>query len=224
MDVHCHRCGSPLGSEDTYCSVCAAPQLRVELADADQASASGAERATAPLSHERRGTDWHKALRVAVMIALPVGVLTALPGVSLGFLFWVVGGAAMAVVLYSRHKPGAPLDRRSGFRLGALTGLFAAYISTALVGALQILERYSLHLGPIIDREYTERMEQSTAMVQTTADTEAQVRAYLHFLLTPDGRAAMSLAGAALTAVMTVLLAGLGGVLGVRYFARRRAA
>ncbi len=220
MDAHCHRCGASLAPEDTFCSTCAAPQLRVDLPEDAEVTAVAAERSR-PL--ERRGTDWQKALRVALVIALPIGVLTALPGVSLGFLFWVVGGAATAVVLYSRRRPGAPLDGRGGFRLGALTGLFAAYISTAVVGGLQLLERYSLHLGPIIDREYTQRMEQSTAMVRTTVETEAQLRAYLHFLLTPDGRAAMSLAGAALTAVMTVLLAGLGGILGVRYFARRRA-
>jgi hypothetical protein len=221
MEVHCHRCGSTLGSEDTFCSTCAAPQLRIDLPEEPEITTLASERVH-PL--DRRGTDWQKALRVALIIALPVGVLTALPGVSLGSLFWIVGGAATAVVLYSRRKPGAPLDGRGGFRLGALTGLFAAYISTAMIGVLLLLERYSLHLGPAIDREYAQRVEQSTAMVRTTAETEAQVRACLHFLLTPDGRAGASLASAALTALMTVLLAGLGGILGVRYFARRRTA
>jgi hypothetical protein len=237
MVPHCHRCGSPVAIDAAFCPSCGAPQLRVSLpdetpsAEAEGTSAAGAAQnparsAAQPwnvFSGQRPGIDWRRGFRVAVLIAVPVGILTALPAVSLGFLLWVIGGPVAVVALYRRPTPSRSVDGRSGFRLGALTGLFAAYVSSALVGALSLIERYTLHLGGLMDREFADRLRQSTAMVQTGADTEAQMRNYVHFLLTPDGRAAMSLAGAAITALLTILLAGFGGMLGVRLFGRERA-
>lgn len=225
MDHHCHRCGSIVDNDTSFCSHCGAPQLRFAPLSDDEAAITGDDtRGTATYAGDSRAVDWQKAFGAALSIALPIGALTALPGVSLGFFFWVVGGAMVVVALYRRRRPGALLDNRSGFRIGALTGLLAAYISAALVAGLQLLERYKFHLGAAMDREYTQRMEQSTAMVQAGADTEAQMRAYLHFLLTPDGRATMSLAGTALISLTMILFAGIGGLLGVRMFNRRRAA
>ena len=224
MDHHCHRCGTVVENDQSYCPHCGAPQLRFEPVGDEEQSAFSEETAAGVLGGDRRVVDWRKAFGAALSIALPVGVLTAMPGVSLGFFFWVVGGAMLVITLYRRRRPGAMLDRRSGFRIGALTGLLAAYVSAALVAAVECLERYKFHLGAAMDHEYTTRMEQSTAMVQAGADTEAQMRAYLHFLLTPDGRATMSLAGAALTSLTMILLAGIGGLLGVRFLSRRRTA
>ncbi len=226
MDHHCHRCGSAVESDTSFCPHCGAPQLRFEVpSDGEGTTETLAQNDPgALLEGDRRSVDWRKAFGAALSIALPVGLLTAIPGVSLGFFLWVVGGAMLVIALYRRRRPGALLDARSGFRIGALTGLLAAYISAAIVAALQLVERYQFHLGTAMDREYIDRMEQSTAMVQTGADTEAQMRAYLHFLLTPDGRATMSLAGAALTSLVMILLAGIGGLLGVRMYNRRRPA
>ncbi len=215
-----------MGNEISFCPHCGAPQLRFALPDEENGETRTATEGSSAgnVLADPRVVDWQKAFGAAFSIALPIGVLTAVPGLSLGFFLWVVGGAAMAVALYRRRRPGAMLDARSGFRIGALTGLFAAYISAALIAILQLVERYQFHLGAVMDREYVERMEQSTAMVQSGADTEAQLRAYLHFLLTPDGRATMSLAGAAVVSVAMILLAGMGGLLGVRMYNRRRPA
>ncbi len=223
MELHCHRCDATIKRDDSFCAVCGAPQLRFATTDEEPAEGESAGLPQPPEA-DLRGVDWRKAFRSALAIAVPVGVLTALPGVSLGFLIWVVGGSIVVIGRYRRRRPGARLDGRSGFRIGALTGLLAAYISAALVAVFQLIERYAMHLGPDLDKAYAERMEQSTAMVQTTAQTEAQLRAYLHFMLTPDGRAAMSLAGAVMTAVFMVLLAGIGGILGVRFFGKPRTA
>jgi hypothetical protein len=234
---HCHRCGSLVGPDDAFCPACGSPQLRLDVDEqlpaAVPAAESGSPAQSPSEAHSRRwaiytgqhhGVDWHGAFRTALLIAVPIGVLTALPALSLGFLLWVVGGPVAVIALYHRHHPAHRLDGRGGFRIGALTGLFAAYISAALVAVLALIERYSLHLGAVMDREFTQRLQQSTAMVQTGPDTEAQMRSYLHFLLTPDGRAAMSLAGAAVTAVLTILLAGVGGTIGVRILGRQRTA
>lgn len=238
MPSHCHRCGSPVALDASFCPSCGAPQLRISLPDeapeaqADGSSTAGEAQSSTRsaaqpwnrFSAQRQGIDWRRGFRVALVIAVPVGILTALPAVSLGFLLWVIGGPVAVIALYRRQTPSRSVDGRSGFRLGALMGLFAAYVSAALVGALSLVERYTLRLGGLMDREFADRLRQSTAMVQTGADTEAQMRNYVHFLLTPDGRAAMSLAGAAITALLTILLAGFGGMLGVRLFGRERAA
>ena len=174
-------------------------------------------------AQDGRSIDWRKAFRLALWIAIPVGILTIPP------LFFplIIAGPIVVVSLYLRHRPGALLDGRSGFRIGALTGLLAAYISAFFLAGLRLLERYPLHQGDVLDRDYVQSMQQSTmaaqAMVQGTAASMEQMRAYLDFVLTPDGRAGMTLFGTVMTASGTVLLAGLGGMLGARLAGRRSA-
>ena len=64
--------------------------------------------------------------------------------------------------------------------------------------------------------------KQSTALVKTNPDAEAQWRAYVHFLMSPDGRAAYTLINAATTSVGIILFSAIGGALGVRLLAPRK--
>jgi len=59
-------------------------------------------------------------------------------------------------------------------------------------------------------------------MAQATPETQAQLRAYFNFLLSPDGKAFLSLTSSATAALAMVLFAALGGALGARIFVARR--
>ena len=220
MIAYCHRCAGTLEEDAVYCPHCAAPQLRVALPE-ETVEASPA--VASSFSRDRRSVDWRNVFRLALWIAIPVGILTIPPY----FFPLIIAGPIVVISLYQRHRPGAPIDGKSGFRIGALTGLLAAYVSAFFVAGLRLIERYPLHQGSLLDNDYARRMQQSTtaaqSMVQGTAASMEQMRAYLNFVLTPDGRAGMTLFDTAFTAAATVLLAGLGGMLGARLAGRRSA-
>ena len=218
MVAYCHRCSGALEDEAGFCPQCAAPQLLVTLPDE---TAEALPAAGPGFLRDRRAIDWRNAFRIALRIAIPVGILT----IPLFFFPLIIAGPVLVISLYQRHRPGTLLDGRSGFRIGALTGLLAAYGSAFAIAAWRLIERYPLHQGAALDREYALTMQQSTAMAQGMAQSTAagmqQMRAYLSMVLTPDGRAGMTLISTAIIATGTVLLAGVGGVLGARLAGRR---
>ena len=131
----------------------------------------------------------------------------------------------LVISLYQRRRPGTALDGRSGFRIGALTGLLVAYFSAFGVAGWRLLERFQFHQGALMDSDYTQSGKQYSLaaqnITQATPDSVEQVRALFNSMLTPDGRAGVSLLNIAVTAAGTVLLAGLGGMLGARILSRR---
>jgi hypothetical protein len=140
----------------------------------------------------------------------------------MGCCVWVVGGAILAIVLYHRRAPGFLLETRSGVRIGAIAGLIAAYSSAIATAVWRLFARYVLHQGDTIDQVYVSLIQQSTMLVQTNPEAQAQWHAYVQFLMTPDGRAAYTLMNIATTSLGIVLFSAIGGALGVRLLAARR--
>ena len=221
MDRACHRCGTSVSREDTFCPACGAPQLNFDLGS-QEPSDSSAEQQAAP---QRPGqVNWRDAIGASITVALPAGILCGLPLLSSGLLIWVMGSASLAILLYKKKRPMSLLNARSGFRIGCLTGLVIAYISVAVEAIYSVAQRFPMHGGATIDREYEAVISQVATSVQTTPETQAQMHAMFHFLLSPDGRAGSSFAIMVFIAVMTILFASLGGYIGVRLFAGRRLA
>jgi hypothetical protein len=111
-------------------------------------------------------------------------------------------------------------DGPSGFRIGTLTGLLAAYVSAFGVACWQIFQRYSLHQGQWMDQQYSavirQSIEASGRMTHNDPSGVEQTRMMLDFALAPNGRATYALFSMVALASGIVLLAGLGGVLGAR--------
>ena len=219
MIVHCHRCSGALEEDASFCPHCAAPQLRLALPE-EQADAAPA---TGGYIRDPRAVDWRTIFRLALWTAIPVGILTIPP-----FFFpLIIAGPMVVISIYQRRRPGALVDGRSGFRIGALMGLLAAYISAFFVAGLRLMERYPLHQGAVLDRDYALYIQQTAAASQSmahgTAASAEMMNSWMNFFLTPDGRAWIALLGTAVTGVGTVLLAGIGGMLGARLAARRSA-
>ena len=158
----------------------------------------------------------------ALLVAVPAGLLSAISVLSWGCCLWVVGGAALAIVVYHRRAPAFLLETRSGMRIGAIAGVIAAYSSVIATAAWRLFARFVLHQGYAIDQFYASVIQQSTALVQTNPEAQAQWRLYVHFLLSPDGRAAYTLMNAATTSLGIVLFSAFGGALGVRLLAARK--
>jgi len=219
--VLCHRCGASLEQADLFCPNCGAPQVRFEPPEEGGEPSFAGGRPVRILPSQ--GIAWREAIRAALIVAIPAGVLTAVAVLSWGWFLWVVGGAMMAVSIYRKRAPGFALDTRSGIRIGVLSGLIAAYASVATTAIWRVFARYVLHQGASIDAFYEKVIQQATALVQTNPDAQAEWHTYMHFLLSPDGRAAYMLMNAVTTSLGIILFSALGGALGARFIIPRHA-
>jgi hypothetical protein len=220
MNLLCHRCGSTLSASELFCPTCGAPQLKVTQQEDGEIGYSGGR---SPVTLARaQGISWKDAILAALLVAVPAGLLSAVSVLSWGCCLWVVGGAVMAIAVYHRRAPTFLLETRSGVRIGAVAGLIAAYSYAIATAVWRVFARYVLHQGYAIDQFYDSVIQQSTALVQANPDAQAQWRTYVHFLMSPDGRAAYTLMNAATTSVGIVLFSAIGGALGVRLLAPRK--
>jgi ribosomal protein L40E len=217
----CHRCGATLSASELFCPACGSPQLRFAQQEEPE-TGSGTVRVPgrAPAV---QGVSWKDAISAALMVAIPAGLLSAVSVLSMGCCLWIVGGAILAIFVYHRRAPGFLLETRSGVRIGAVAGLIAAYSSVIATAAWRVFARFVLHQGQAIDEFYAEVIKQSTAMMQSNPDLQAQWNTYMHFLMSPDGRAAYTLMNEATSAVAIIVFSTIGGALGVRLLAPRKA-
>ncbi len=169
-----------------------------------------------------QGISWKDAISAALVVAVPAGLLSAVSVLSWGCCLWIVGGAVLSIFVYHRRAPGFVLETRSGVRIGAVAGLIAAYSSVIATAAWRVFSRFVLHQGQAIDEFYAEVIKQSAAVVQANPDVQAQWTSYMHFLMSPDGRAVYTLMNEATTAVAIIVFSAIGGALGVRLLAPRK--
>ena len=216
MVAHCHRCSGVLEDEASFCPHCAAPQLRVAPPEEAAEAAAGSIHI---LARDRRSIDWRKVIQLSLWIAIPVGLVAPF------FFPLVIAGPIILISLYQRRRPGtAPLDGKTGFRIGALLGVLAGYVSAFGLAGWQLFERYSLHQGSALDAQFAMQVQQSAEATQRMAQANTmnaqQAKAMLDFFLSPDGRVTYTFFYTAVLAFGIVLLAALGGMLGAR-LARR---
>ncbi len=222
MEVVCVRCGAAVGSNQVFCDRCGAPQLRIEVADV--LSVDGKDDSAGAATNVR-GISWKLAIRAALLVFLPVALLSSVVNFS---CLWVIGGGVAAVALYRRRASGL-LDTRSGLRIGLVTGILVALSTTAVDGITMLVERFGLHNPHSIDDRWNatlqpmlQQMQQSYDQnVHTNPDAAAQIVSMIHFWQSPDGKAAGVLMAYALLGTGIVVFSALGGALGSRSFAAR---
>lgn len=216
--MQCHRCGEGLSESVLFCPNCGSPQVRFEAQSEGEGVAAAARLPQPPV--RAHGVSWRDATIAALLVAIPTGILSS--ALAWGCCLWVAGGAVLSIALYRRRAPGFALDTRSGLRIGALAGLITAYTSVAATAIWRVFSRFALHHGTEIDRFYDSVIQQSTALVQSNPEAQAQWHSYVHFLLSPDGRAVYTLMNAVTTSAAIILFSAAGGALGVRLFAAQR--
>ena len=218
MDPVCHRCGTALNSsEELFCPHCGAPQLRYEPSDGPVPSLA-ASQTTAGRSLDM--VSWKaavvSALLVALLVSIPVGLLSTIFNFS---LLWMVGGGIAAVSLY-RRRVGIPPTSRMGWRIGGLLGLMAAFLSTAIYSVKAVIQRHTQHSSEL-DQQLHAVAQQFASQVthsdpQMAPQTAAAMAQLAHFWLSPEGAAAIVLSTAAFSALSMVLFGAAGGAIGAR--------
>lgn len=216
MESVCHRCNTPLRESDVFCPHCGAPQLMVEAPEAFS------QHPAVKVQGDPHGVQWRQAILSAVLVAIPVGILSALAGMS--SIFVIAGGFA-TIALYRRRCAGFT-DGRIGWRMGAVLGAASALIASATDGVRMIILRYMLHHGAEIDAQFhTVAQQMADQALKSNADAMQQapqlVHAWANFWLSADGHAAIQLLTAGLVSLGMILFAATGGAIAGRLLPTR---
>lgn len=217
MDPVCHRCGNNLHEGEGFCPHCGAQQLVV-----DSSETAGPQQPTQRLGIDPTRVQWRTAITSALLVAVPVGLLSALAGMS--SLFVIAGGFA-TIALY-RKRSEAFTDGSIGWRVGAILGTAAAVVATGADGLRLLTERYFLHHAATIDAQFAS-VAQQLAEQALKSNTEAMQQApqFVHqwtaFWLSPDGHAAIQLMTASIVSAGMVLFAATGGAIAGRILSIR---
>ena len=217
MDPVCQRCGNAVREGDGFCAHCGAPQLLVEAAE------PGAQpQPPVRLRGDNHDVDWQVAITSALIVALPVGLLSALAGMSSLF---VIGGGFATIALY-RRRTMAATDGRIGWRIGTILGAASATVASGFDAARMLTERYLLHHGAVIDGEFATVAQQlAEQLLKSNPEAVQQAPQLFHkwanFWLSADGHAAIRLLTAAVVSLGMVLFAGAGGAIAGRLLAMR---
>ncbi len=242
MEHTCQRCSQSLRDDDRYCPSCGLPQLVHVPAEPALAGMDGEFESSSVAGRQAHHDNsrglvggagqaiaWRPALRAAMLLAIPAGVLSSdlsVIGQSLG-LVWMVSCAVWAVVLYGRHVRLSRITKGVGSRIGLMTGLFACWITLALNGVNLWAARFVFHQNGRLDSEWTAFVDQNIRLCQNLYTqmgiSSAQIAQGLQMdrlmFLSPEGQAGFPLFHFAFNAVFFVLLSALGGAVGARFIA-----
>jgi hypothetical protein len=177
--------------------------------------------------------DWKPALRAALLMAIPAGVLSseASPVGALG-LFWMATAAGLAVMLYIRHQRPAWITLGAGARIGLVTGILGGWLAFGVSGGALFVDRSWLHQAGQIDEAYktfVDVMRQKTHEMMAGMEP-ADVALFRRVWVTPLKAVALSPEGPAglytfvygIYSVFLLFCAVGGGALGARLSARAR--
>jgi RNA polymerase subunit RPABC4/transcription elongation factor Spt4 len=221
MEITCNRCHQAIPEASCYCPTCGLPQLVY-------ATEGGVP--AAPAEHwneavrDASQVEWKPALRVAMLLAVPAGLLSC--GFSpVGILgpFCIAAFAAWAVSLYVRRQKSTWITTGAGVRIGLVTGLMAGWLAFGATGICFYCLRFLLHGGKSFDDTWTAMVNQNVnqQMQTMSADTQGLV-ALRSLLLSPQGRAGLMLTAMLVLEVALLVFAAAGGALGARMMARSR--
>jgi hypothetical protein len=203
-----------------FCPHCAAPQIRVVIAEpappplAFAAAATAQDSAVLPASQTvpvlALPMQWSQALKSCALAAVIASVAMVLK--LMAPLIAVVGAGFFAVAFYRRNSPGIMVRAGAGARLGALCGLFSSAMTAAL-GALRLVV---LHEGEEIRKFLLDMIQQTAARYP-----DPQHQADLELLRSPTGLVVLMIFLLIAGLVMFLILGALGGALGGAILSRR---
>jgi len=221
MEITCTRCHQAVEANNLYCPTCGLPQLQYSAENVP--GQAPPERWLEPVQ-DASIVDWKRAMRPALALAVPAGVLCSLfSPVSIFGLLWMTIAAAWVVALYLRNQRPAWITVGAGARIGLVTGLLGAWTAAAASGISLFVKRFILHEGKSLDESWTTIISNQVAQQWSSAGVDAQtINTYKGWLLSPEGRAGAMLSAILFLVTILVFFAVGGGALGARLQARTR--
>ncbi len=220
MELTCSRCHQTVQPEDCFCPFCGLPQL---IYTADGSAAPGQPERVGEQVRDAGTVDWKPAMRFAVSLAIPCGVLCAeLTRVGLIGALLMPFAAAWVVALYMRGRRPAWITVGAGARIGLVTGIFSGWTAAFTTAASLYILRFWQHQGPTIDAAWQAQIDLVTQQLATMGFDPQSLALNKALMLSPQGHAASMLFDTALLAVVLLASSVAGGALGARFLARPR--
>lgn len=221
MEITCTRCHQTVQPGDCYCPVCGLPQL--VYSGENSADPSQPEKWN-EVVRDAGTIDWKPALRYALLLAVPAGILSSLLAFFgiLGPLLMAVTGA-LVVMLYMRNRRPSWITLGAGARLGLVTGVLGGWSTAAASGFALYAVRYWFHAGKIFDDFWetlvNQQMSQQWASMGVDAQTISLTKSWM---LSPEGRAGGVLCTVGFLVAALLVFAVAGAALSARILARTR--
>ena len=225
MESACSRCHQPVDESSCYCPTCGLPQL---VYSNDQDAGQAQQTKWNEAINDAGSVEWKPALRAAMLLALPAGLLSS--GIwPLGILglFWVLTAAAWAVTLYVRGRRSRWITMGAGARIGLVTGLIAAALAFSITGIALFVQRFLLHQASVIDTQWKLVVDTSVRLMQQMMSQmglpdQGQYQSQRNLMLSPEGHAGYEILNIAWNNFFMVVFAAIGGAVGARLLARSR--
>jgi hypothetical protein len=221
MEITCARCHQTVLAENCYCPACGLPQLQYATdAPPGETQANHWNDAV----RDAGSVDWKPALRAALLVAVPAGVICSiLSPLGVFGLFWMAAAAAWAVVLYIRSQKPAWITLGAGARIGLVTGLLGGWTAAATSAATLFSLRFVFHNGRIFDDFWQNQVSEKVTQQWAAGGFDAQTILVAKTMLnSPEGRGGLTCTVILMLAVGLVIFATAGGALGARMAGRRR--
>lgn len=225
METTCSRCHQTVEEGKSFCPYCGLPQL---VYSADALAEAGQPVRWNEAVRDASSVAWRPALRFAMALAIPAGILCAfLAPVGIFGLLLMGATGAWAVSLYMRSQRPAWITVGAGARIGFVTGIFGGWTAAFTTGITLFALRYWLHEGRIFDnfwntvvaQQMNQQLTQQWASMGESAQAIATLKAWM---LSPEGRAAWVLCAMSFLVAGLLICATAGGALGARMHVRRR--
>ena len=218
MDQPCYKCGQSLEEGRPFCPHCAAPQIRVLVAEPISTAMPLADAATEGVALPASETmpvlalpmQWSQSAQPCALAALIAAFAMVLK--LMVPLVATIGAGFLAVAFYRRRNPELAMNARTGMRLGALCGLFCSGM-TAILAAIRVA---ILREGGDIRNALLDIVRQTAARYP-----DPQFQAALDFWRSPAGLMFMLAVLLIFALLVFVLLGGLGGALAGSVLGRR---
>ena len=223
METLCKRCHLAVEDGHSYCPQCGMPQLMYDAPEGTPASEVPEGREQPVL--DAGSVEWKAALRSALMLAIPSGILCSLLSPLGGIPGLLLMGAtgAWAVVHYVRRRRSSWLTLGAGARIGMVTGILGGWSAAFISGATLFAMRYVLHQGHVFDDFWMNLVNQQMAQQWTAMGVDAQtITLARSWMLSPEGRAGWVLSALVFLAAGMLVCGAAGGAVGARLLARTR--
>jgi hypothetical protein len=210
MEQPCYKCGQTVEEGVPFCPHCAAPQIRVVMAEpaptsqgfATAAQDAGARPASQSVPVPALPMRWSQAFRACALAAL-IALLLELFSPVVGML----AAGFLAVTFYRRHRPGITLRAAEAAKLGALAGILCSCILSFVFAG-----------GATVPDVRTKMQDQYIESIQKFASwftaTQAELQASIDQVKTPRGFETALIELCVGTFLLSIILGGLGGALG----------
>ena len=142
------------------------------------------------------------------------GLLSSAPVVSLGCCLWVLAAGAVSVVFY-RNRAAISVPVGLGARLGTVTGMVAALVSSAITTLTLMV------MGSGKMRESMRRAMEQSATSNPDPNAQQMAERMMEFMTSPGGFALIMTLGFAVSFLALMAFAAAGGALGASLFGKR---